>query len=370
MNFLHVIAFDIPFPANYGGVIDVFYKLKTLKQKNVKIILHCYEYGRNHAKELEEICHEVYYYRRDNSLKNFFSLTPFIVKSRNSKFLLQNLLQNNHPILFEGLHSCFLLNDSKLSKRTKIVRTHNIEHHYYKNLAEIEKSISKKLYFYIESFKLKLFEKKLCTAAYLAAISKNDQSYYEKIHPNVKLISAFHSNNIVESIEGKGTYVFYHGNLGVGENNTAALYLVNQIFSKIEIPLYIAGNNPSEELITAVSKHKNITLFKNCTSDYIDELIKQAHINILPTFQATGIKLKLLNALYKGRFCLVNPPMVKDTGLEKLCLVGETAEDLIRELKNLMQLTFTPEDIKTRATTIDRIFSNEFNGDNLIELIR
>ena len=116
MNFLHVIAFDIPFPANYGGVIDVFYKLKTLKQKNVKIILHCYEYGRNRAKELEEICHEVYYYRRDNSLKNFFSLTPFIVKSRNSKFLLQNLLQNNHPILFEGLHSCFLLNDSKLSK--------------------------------------------------------------------------------------------------------------------------------------------------------------------------------------------------------------------------------------------------------------
>ena len=30
---IHIITFDIPYPANYGGVIDVFYKIKALKEK-------------------------------------------------------------------------------------------------------------------------------------------------------------------------------------------------------------------------------------------------------------------------------------------------------------------------------------------------
>ena len=27
---LHIVAFNVPLPANYGGVIDVFYRLKAL----------------------------------------------------------------------------------------------------------------------------------------------------------------------------------------------------------------------------------------------------------------------------------------------------------------------------------------------------
>ncbi len=26
---IHLISFDVPFPADYGGVIDVFYKIKA-----------------------------------------------------------------------------------------------------------------------------------------------------------------------------------------------------------------------------------------------------------------------------------------------------------------------------------------------------
>ena len=34
---LHIISFDVPYPANYGGVIDVFYKLKALHAEGIKI---------------------------------------------------------------------------------------------------------------------------------------------------------------------------------------------------------------------------------------------------------------------------------------------------------------------------------------------
>ena len=49
---LHVISFDIPWPVNYGGVIDVFYKITALAGLGVKIHLHCFEYGRKESKEL------------------------------------------------------------------------------------------------------------------------------------------------------------------------------------------------------------------------------------------------------------------------------------------------------------------------------
>ena len=51
---LHIISFDVPFPADYGGVIDVFFKIKALHKADVKIILHCFEYGRLPQVELRK----------------------------------------------------------------------------------------------------------------------------------------------------------------------------------------------------------------------------------------------------------------------------------------------------------------------------
>ena len=35
---IHIIVFDVPYPSDYGGIIDVFYKLKALHQLGVNII--------------------------------------------------------------------------------------------------------------------------------------------------------------------------------------------------------------------------------------------------------------------------------------------------------------------------------------------
>ena len=52
---LHVVSFQVPFPADYGGVIEVFYKLRALKQAGVDVILHCFCYkGRKEEKILEQ----------------------------------------------------------------------------------------------------------------------------------------------------------------------------------------------------------------------------------------------------------------------------------------------------------------------------
>ena len=155
------------------------------------------------------------------------SALPFVVITRSSEKLMENLLRDTYPILFEGLHSCFHLNDDRLKGRVKIVRTHNIEHDYYKNLQKVEKSFFKKIYFGMEGKKLEKFEKVLKKTDYVAAISPADAKELSTRYKNVHHITAFHPNEVVKIKEDKGSFCLYHGNLEVGENNEAALYLVN-----------------------------------------------------------------------------------------------------------------------------------------------
>ena len=79
MKYLHVIAFDIPYPANYGGVIVVYYHLKALADAGVRVILHSFQYGhRQGSPELEQICHQTYYYPRSKKIIDQFHKRPFI----------------------------------------------------------------------------------------------------------------------------------------------------------------------------------------------------------------------------------------------------------------------------------------------------
>jgi len=366
---LHIISFDVPYPANYGGVIDVFYKIKALHSHGVKVHLHCFEYGRAEALSLESICEKVYYYKRNMSKSLLFSPLPFVVVTRSSEKLMENLLRDTYPILFEGLHSCFHLNDDRLMGRIKIVRTHNIEHEYYKNLQKVEKSVFKKIYFKTEGKKLERFEKILKKADYVAAISSADAKDLSTRYKNIHHITAFHPNEEVKIKEGLGKFCLYHGNLEVGENNEAALYLVNQVFSKIKTPLIIAGRKPSKELVAAVSNYSHISIKANINTQDIDELIKTAQINVLPTFQATGIKLKLLVALFTGRHCIVNSPMVANTGLEKLCSIQDSPESMSKEISRLFELQFDMQEKQKREVILIENFSNENNVKKLIALI-
>jgi hypothetical protein len=365
---LHIVAFDVPYPANYGGVIDIYYKIKALHSKGIKVHLHCFEYGRAEALSLESICEKVYYYKRKMNKKYLFDAIPFVIISRSSEQLIKNLLRDKHPILFEGLHCSFHLNDTRLTDRIKIVRTHNIEHEYYRNLEKVEKSLFKKIYFGMEAKKLERFEKVLNKANHIVAISAADTKVLSERYKNVHHITAFHPNENVTIKNGKGDFCLYHGNLEVGENNKAALYLVNEVFSKIKTPLIIAGRKPSAELINTVAQHPHISLKANINTQEIDDLIKNAQINVLPTFQATGIKLKLLAALFSGKHCIVNAEMVNNTGLESLCSIQNTPEDFSKEIIRLFEIPFDMEEKSKREKILLEEFSNSKNVEKLIAL--
>ncbi|HXO75305.1 MAG TPA: hypothetical protein VN824_08730, partial [Puia sp.] len=101
----------------------------------------------------------------------------------------------------------------------------------------------------------------------------------------------------------------------------------------------------------------------------LNDLISKAQINILPSFNCTGIKLKLLNALYNGRHCIVNKEAVEDTGLERLCHVVDSAEAFRSLVTELSAQPFTREEICSRETTLGRLFDQENNLQKLLHAI-
>ena len=101
----------------------------------------------------------------------------------------------------------------------------------------------------------------------------------------------------------------------------------------------------------------------------MEHLIADAHINILPTFQPTGIKLKLLSALYKGRFCVVNQYMVQNTGLEEACFEANTPAKFRKFVIELMKQEFKIADLELRNKLLLDKFNNLSNAEKLVDLV-
>ena len=367
-NHLHIIAFDVPYPANYGGVIDVFYRVKALSEAGVKVHLHCFEYGRG-EQEILNRCHEVKYYKRDTSFGKQLSFTPFIVNSRKSEALVLDLLKDDYPILCEGLHTTAVLLDKRLRNRKVFVRAHNVEHDYYNGLAEVERCGWKRLFYHVEAWKLRRYEPVLKNAAGIFAISQKDADYFKQFYNNVTLVPGFSATDSVCSETGRGEYVLYHGNLSVRENEDAAKWLIENVFAELDLHCIVSGLNPSDKLKKLVDTYTNVTLMANPDDAEMIDLLRQAQVNILVTNQPTGLKLKLLNALYNGRFCLVNSDMVKGTSLDTLCVVADEPKQMIAEIKRLMEEDFTEDDIEKRDAQMRQLYDNEANALKIVEAI-
>lgn len=345
---IHIVSFDVPYPANYGGIIDVFYKIKSLHALGVEIYLHTFEYGKGKQQELNKYCKNVFYYPRNSFIKSFFSISPFIVKTRTNRDLLNNLLIDESPIIFEGIHTTQPILDGRLNTKKTFIRAHNIEHLFYKGLANSESNFFKRNFFKQESKKLKKYEDVYKKANGVFSISPSEQDYFKKKYGDKCVyIPAFHDTEKHTELKNSGNYVLYHGNLLVSENVKAVLFLIDT-YKNSDYELVIASSYINYKVSSSISKYENIRFQHLQKETDLFELFEKAHINVLPTFQNTGIKLKLLNTLYQGKFIIANDLMVDQTGLKSLCDIANTKTQFLEKTEELFQKKFEPSREKER----------------------
>lgn len=316
---------DVPFPPDYGGAIDIFYRLKALYELGWKIHLHCFEYGRGKQKELEKYTEKVTYYRRKRTVTDWLNKLPFIVQTRRPKELILNLEKEDGAILFEGLHTTFFLADDRLKNRHKIVRTHNIEHEYYRKLATSTKGWKKRFYL-SEAKKLEKYEPILAKANQILAINTKDATYFKKWNKNVSLLPPCFPKTELKELKKTENYVLFHGNLSVEENIRAVRWLIKNVFPIRGIELKVAGRNPSKKLKEELNS-VGALLIANPSETTMGELISNARVHTLFSDQSTGVKLKLMYALQSSGHVIVNPTMLYGTDLQNYCTVVNSPKE-------------------------------------------
>jgi hypothetical protein len=369
-RYLHIITHDVPWPVDFGGVVDLFYKIKTLHQNGVKIYLHCFVNERPQQKELNKYCAAVYYYKRQKKWSRFSFQLPFIVSTRKSAALVHNLQKDNYPVLIEGIHCTWPLYAGYLSNRIVLLRLHNAEFEYYHHLAQHEKNIFRKFYYQHESKLLKKYENQLAKKVKITPVSNNDVKVYQQLFsaPDISHLPVFLPYLTAAGKQGNGCFCLYHANLSINENEEAAIWLLQNIFNDLEIPFVIAGKNPSQKLEFLAHQSPHTCLVANPSDNELHDMIAKAQINILPSFNNTGVKLKLLNALYNGRHCLVNVAGVIGSGLDELCTIAEDADDFKTAIKYLYAMPYALEENEKRQQLLQQLYNNQKNADKLIEI--
>jgi len=367
-NEIQIVTFNNPYPPNYGGVIDVFYKIKYLHKLNVDIYLHLYYDDRLDVSQLEPFCKKIYLYKRNKSILKLISNTPFSVGSRSSKKILSNLCKRESPILFEGLQSTHVLLNHTFKNKI-IIRNHNVEHSYYYGLAKSETNIFHKWMFKFEGNKLKKYEGILNKADLLLPLSKAENEYFKtKYNVNVFFLPVFHENESISILTGMGDFALYHGDLSTSDNLKSVKFLIS-VFAELDQTLIIASSIISKSLEKIINHYDNIH-FKQLKEDntLLDKLFAKAQVNILHSNQQSGTKLKVFNSLYKGRHCIVNKNITDDKHILSLCKVAETKEEykdavinsfkeeyVLSELRETVLGNFTP--LKSAIRLRDVIFN-------------
>jgi hypothetical protein len=369
---LHIVCLDVPWPADYGGAIDMMNRIIFLNKAGIRIHLHYFSYNeRGTPNELNQFCESIHVYQRENIKRGFSFKTPYIISSRINKELIERLNKDTHPVLLEGIHCAGILPQLDRTNRKVVVRMHNEESTYYKELGRVERSLLKKIYYYNESRLLKKYSHHLPDDCIYACISQNDIDVLKKDYhlSKVEFLSTFPAWQEVNSQEGQGTFCLYHGNLSVPENEKAAIWLICEVFTKARLPFVIAGKKPSKRLQKIASLCQHTCLVANPSEEEMKDLSQKAHIHVLPCFNknTTGIRLKLLHALFEGRHCVVNEPIVAGTGLEDACHIGSTANAFASIIMQLYRQPFTREEIVLRRQLLGETYNNEINTRRLIQ---
>ncbi len=369
---LHIVTLDIPFPADYGGVYDLFNKIRKLHEHGVRIHLHCFHKNREPRKELESYCASVHYYQRNTGHKGISMSLPYMVSSRVSDELEQNISGDNYPIVLEGIHCSFLLHAGRLKGRKVIVRLHNVEYQYYRELAMQTRSLPKKILYWWESWLLKRYERQIAQSdALLLGITEKDCAVYRKNFGarNIAFLPAFVPWDFPVSKEGIGTFCLYHGNLSVPENENVAVWLLEQVFNKLEIPFVIAGKNPSPYLQRLAHVHKHTCIVSDPGTSEMQDLISKAQIILLPSFTRSGIKYKLLTSVFSGRHCVVNESMVEGTMLSPACHIATNPSAFASVVAQLFRKPFDAHEIQIRQHLLHEHYNNERTVKRLMEWI-
>ncbi|MEO6130686.1 MAG: hypothetical protein ABIQ02_02475, partial [Saprospiraceae bacterium] len=363
---LHIISFGVPYPANYGGAIDVWNRSRALHREGLRIMLHCFVYSSFKPHDaIKEVVSEVHYYPRISWPALLNPGQPYIVASRKNPMLLKRLKNDNAPILFEGIHTTGYMDD--LKGRKLLLRAHNIEHQYYSCLAKDSQRFQY-LFFQREALALERYEGNNASSFdAVFAISKGDKAWYDGKMTKCMFLPVFHGFEEINVPSGRGKYLLYQGDLSIESNQKSLFELLNLIPRNAQYPMVVAGKSGEEGFEQKLIKYPNLIRETNVTTDRMAELIRDAQIILIHSRHPSGMKVKIFPALYQGRFIAANENSLTHTDLDKALHIYPLVQELGSLLKKLWPMEFSASHAAERTAILSRLPSVQEKAKHIIQ---
>lgn len=212
-------------------------------------------------------------------------------------------------VLFEGAFPSVYLNDIKSNCNCKtIIRTHNVEHEIWTNLASNSNNIFKILIYTFLKKQMKKWEDYICSKCdFLFCISKNDQLYFnKKLNKETKLLPV--SFELKQNKINQNFSIFHLGAMDWKPNVEGVnWFLKNVWFKKLQkdskLKLYLAGKNMPK----TIKNMSNNSLIVEGVIESAENYMKDKNIMIVPIFSGSGIRIKILEGMSMGIPILSTP---------------------------------------------------------------
>jgi hypothetical protein len=198
-------------------------------------------------------------------------------------------------------------------------------------------------------------------------LSHFENEYANRKFGNSVYVPVFHGNEMNNRLSLFGKYALYHGDLRTSDNKRAVAFLI-KVFKKIpDYSLLIASSCGADFVKRKKASTSNISFVSIKNEDHLDDLLENAHINVMLSFQQSGTKLKLINSLYKSRFCIINKNMVDDKMVRNCCEMAETETEFIAAVNRLRSQPYL--DFEKRKSVLAPILNDATNVKLIATLI-
>lgn len=359
LNILIVSGF-FPYPVMHGGAYDIWEKIKGIKELGHSIDLIYTHKNIPQRKDLDivkQYVKELFFVRRINKLKYLFHKKPLQVLSRKELNKVKLTKQYDYVIL-ESDYVGEILNNKTLKTRKIVLRSHNNESLYFKNLSRSTESLLRKTYYSLDARKFKdyseIIYKQVDRVWFIS--KKEEEEFSDK--KGIHLPAPINLTSIKQQKLNTKNVLFI-GSLFMPNNIEGLLWYIKNVHKEvckrnINYKLIIAGSSGD------VSKKKLKKLFNQydqleliLDKKILDELYAESSIFINPMLHGAGVKIKSINAIINGLPLISTSIGSEGIGLKdkETFILADTIKDFITAINNLLENSIDKTALAEKAQT-------------------
>lgn len=345
-----VVCPDMPYPPVHGGRLDMYGRIRALKQLGFTVDVVATVKGDVptwHLGELRAYVDQLLVCRRQNRFVDLLAPTPLQLESR--RCLKNVCLKHEYDVvILESEYVYRILENPQLKARHVVLRVHNDEASYFLQLAKSAFPRLTAVYYYTEAVKFKLMEAKL--------VSRMHNRMFISYEELKRFQSRYRSSNSIflpPAIDvSPGSFrtrplnsrtVLFIGSLFMPNNREGITWFVTHVHPRLQdlegYNLVIAGNTKGKNLNwlrKLGDAYTRITICENPKE--LEQLYANSSVFINPVLHGAGVKMKVIDAIRNGLPVVSTKVGIEGTGLVhgRDVLIGDTPIDFARHVRALL----------------------------------